>query len=387
MRSATISRSMPTRPAKPKIATFHTLRQQLEKREGRYNTALSDFIAPRASGVPDYIGAFVVTAGIGEDIIADRFKHANDDYSSILCKALADRLAEAFAERMHARVRREFWGYAPDETLSPDQLILEQYAGIRPAPGYPAQPDHTEKATLFRLLDAENTAGVKLTESFAMWPGSSVSGLYFSNAESYLFRRRQDRARPGRGLRRAQGHGGRRDRTLAGAGAELHPGAGPIGAGPPRQAGDAETGPQPPPPTMPRRSKPPRTRPAAPAPCISPTAKRRWVPDSAAGARRLLSVVIPGCAACLSLVIPGRAQREPGIQRAAKSAVGWIPGSLRFASRPGMTTVRCDSAHSRDPGVIPGCATWRRPGIDWAACSIRITHVFLRARYFRLFSR
>jgi 5-methyltetrahydrofolate--homocysteine methyltransferase len=170
-----------------KIATFHTLRQQLEKREGRFNAALSDFIAPRASGVPDYVGAFVVTAGIGEDVIADRFKNANDDYSSILCKALADRLAEAFAERMHARVRREFWGTAPDETLSPDQLILEQYAGIRPAPGYPAQPDHTEKATLFRLLDAEATAGVKLTESFAMWPGSSVSGLYFGNPESYYF--------------------------------------------------------------------------------------------------------------------------------------------------------------------------------------------------------
>ena len=170
-----------------KIATFHTLRQQLEKREGRFNTALSDFIAPASSAVPDYIGAFVVTAGIGEDIVADRFKNANDDYSSILCKALADRLAEAFAERMHARVRREFWGYAPDETLAPDQLILEQYAGIRPAPGYPAQPDHTEKATLFRLLDAEATAGVKLTESFAMWPGSSVSGLYFSHPESFYF--------------------------------------------------------------------------------------------------------------------------------------------------------------------------------------------------------
>jgi 5-methyltetrahydrofolate--homocysteine methyltransferase len=170
-----------------RIATFHTLRQQLEKREGRFNSALSDFIAPASSGVPDYIGAFVVTAGIGEDIVADRFKSANDDYSSILCKALADRLAEAFAERMHARVRREFWGYAPDETLAPDQLILEQYAGIRPAPGYPAQPDHTEKATLFRLLDAEATAGVKLTESFAMWPGSSVSGLYFSHPESFYF--------------------------------------------------------------------------------------------------------------------------------------------------------------------------------------------------------
>jgi 5-methyltetrahydrofolate--homocysteine methyltransferase len=169
------------------IATFHTLRQQLEKREGRFNAALSDFIAPASSSVPDYIGAFVVTAGIGEEIIADRFKNANDDYSSILCKALADRLAEAFAERMHARVRREFWGYAPDEALSPDQLILEQYKGIRPAPGYPAQPDHTEKAALFSLLDAERTCGVKLTENFAMWPGSSVSGLYFSHPESFYF--------------------------------------------------------------------------------------------------------------------------------------------------------------------------------------------------------
>jgi len=169
------------------IATFHTLRQQLEKREGRFNAALSDFIAPLDSGVADYIGAFVVTAGIGEDLIADRFKNANDDYSSILCKALADRLAEAFAERMHARVRREFWGYAPDEALAPDALLLEEYAGIRPAPGYPAQPDHTEKATLFRLLDAERTAGVMLTESYAMWPGSSVSGLYFSHPESFYF--------------------------------------------------------------------------------------------------------------------------------------------------------------------------------------------------------
>jgi 5-methyltetrahydrofolate--homocysteine methyltransferase len=172
---------------KADIATFRTLRQQLEKREGRFNAALSDFIAPRASGVPDYIGAFVVTAGIGEDVVADRFKNANDDYSSILCKALADRLAEAFAERMHARVRKEFWNYAPDEALTPEQLILEQYQGIRPAPGYPAQPDHTEKATLFSLLDAEKTAGVKLTENYAMWPGSSVSGLYFSHPESFYF--------------------------------------------------------------------------------------------------------------------------------------------------------------------------------------------------------
>jgi 5-methyltetrahydrofolate--homocysteine methyltransferase len=169
------------------LATLHTLRQQLEKREGRFNAALSDFIAPVSSSVPDYIGGFVVTAGIGEDVVADRFKNANDDYSSILCKALADRLAEAFAERMHARVRREFWGYAPDEALTPDELILEKYQGIRPAPGYPAQPDHTEKATLFKLLDAEANSGVKLTENFAMWPGSSVSGLYFSHPESFYF--------------------------------------------------------------------------------------------------------------------------------------------------------------------------------------------------------
>ena len=172
---------------KQKIATFHTLRQQLEKREGRFNAALSDFVAPKDTGVPDYIGGFVVTAGIGEDAVADRFKNANDDYSSILCKALADRLAEAFAERMHQRVRKEFWAYAPGETFSADELILEKYDGIRPAPGYPAQPDHTEKRTLFALLDAENTAGVKLTESFAMWPGSSVSGLYFSHPESFYF--------------------------------------------------------------------------------------------------------------------------------------------------------------------------------------------------------
>src|SRR4029077_17947880 len=117
------------------ICTFAPLRQQLEKGEGRFNAALSDFIAPAASGVPDYIGAFVVTAGTGEDVLVDRFKNANDEYSSILCKALADRLAEAFAERMHLRVRKEFWNYAPDEALTPEQLILEQYQGIRPAPG------------------------------------------------------------------------------------------------------------------------------------------------------------------------------------------------------------------------------------------------------------
>jgi 5-methyltetrahydrofolate--homocysteine methyltransferase len=168
------------------LATFHTLRQQLSKREGRHNVALSDFVAPRASGIGDYIGAFAVTAGIGEDDIADRFKRANDDYSSILCKALADRLAEALAERLHQRVRKEFWAFEPNEALSAEALIAEQYRGIRPAPGYPAQPDHTEKATVFRLLEAERI-GVNLTESYAMWPGASVCGLYFAHPQSAYF--------------------------------------------------------------------------------------------------------------------------------------------------------------------------------------------------------
>jgi 5-methyltetrahydrofolate--homocysteine methyltransferase len=169
------------------IAVLHTLRQQLARREGRANVALADFVAPRASGLADYIGAFAVTAGIGEEKVVDRFKFANDDYSAILAKALADRLAEAAAEHMHQRVRKEFWGYAADETLANDELIAEQYRGIRPAPGYPAQPDHTEKATVFRLLDVERAIGVKLTESFAMWPGASVSGLYLSHPDSYYF--------------------------------------------------------------------------------------------------------------------------------------------------------------------------------------------------------
>ncbi len=165
-----------------RTATLYTLRQQLGKRDGRPNLALADFIGPR-----DYIGGFVVTAGVEDAAIARRFEHANDDYSSILVKALADRLAEAFAEAMHARVRRELWGYAPDEAFSPEALIAEPYRGIRPAPGYPAQPDHTEKATLFRLLDAERAIGVRLTESFAMWPPSSVSGLYIAQPEAHYF--------------------------------------------------------------------------------------------------------------------------------------------------------------------------------------------------------
>jgi len=170
-----------------KIATLHTLRQQLGRRDGRPNLALADFVAPASGGVADYLGGFVVTAGAEDSAIADRFARANDDYSSILVKALADRLAEAFAEAMHARVRRELWPYAPDETFTPDELIAEPYRGIRPAPGYPVQPDHTEKATLFRLLDAERAIGVRLTESFAMWPASSVSGLYIAHPEAHYF--------------------------------------------------------------------------------------------------------------------------------------------------------------------------------------------------------
>ncbi|OLP44457.1 methionine synthase [Rhizobium oryziradicis] len=172
---------------KEDLATFFTLRQQLSKRDGRPNVALSDFVAPVDSGVEDYVGGFVVTAGIEEVAIAERFERANDDYSSIMVKALADRFAEAFAERMHERVRKEFWGYATEENFTPEELISEAYAGIRPAPGYPAQPDHTEKVTLFNLLDATATTGVTLTESYAMWPGSSVSGIYIGHPDSYYF--------------------------------------------------------------------------------------------------------------------------------------------------------------------------------------------------------
>jgi len=170
-----------------RLATLYTLRQQLARREGKANVALADFVAPEGSGKADYIGAFVVTAGAEEEKIADRYARANDDYGSIMVKALADRVAEAFAERMHERVRREFWGYAASETFSPAELAGEPYAGIRPAPGYPAQPDHTEKATIFELLQAEKRTGVTLTESFAMTPAASVSGLYFSHADAHYF--------------------------------------------------------------------------------------------------------------------------------------------------------------------------------------------------------
>jgi 5-methyltetrahydrofolate--homocysteine methyltransferase len=170
-----------------RIAVLHTLRQQMARDGSRANLALADFVAPKETGFADYVGSFAVTAGIGEEEMARRFERANDDYSKIMIKALADRLAEAFAEALHEKVRRELWAYAPGEKLSNEQLIAEDYAGIRPAPGYPAQPDHTEKGTLFALLDAEKAAGIKLTESYAMWPAAAVSGLYFSHPESRYF--------------------------------------------------------------------------------------------------------------------------------------------------------------------------------------------------------
>ena len=169
------------------LTTFHFLRQQMRKRRQAPNQCLADFIAPKASGVADYIGAFAVTAGIGiEDRLAV-FEADHDDYHAILLKALADRLAESFAERMHERVRKEFWGYASGENLSNEELIREEYRGIRPAPGYPACPDHTEKQTLWDLIDPAGNAGITVTESFAMLPTAAVSGLYFSHPESAYF--------------------------------------------------------------------------------------------------------------------------------------------------------------------------------------------------------
>jgi 5-methyltetrahydrofolate--homocysteine methyltransferase len=165
-------------------ARLHTLRQQMAKSEGRSNLALADFIAPDGA---DHIGGFTVTAGHGEAEIAARFKSAGDDYSAILAAALADRLAEAFAEALHRKVRTELWGYAADEPFDLETMLTEKYRGIRPAPGYPAQPDHTEKGTLFRLLDAPARTGVALTESFAMTPASSVSGLYFAHPRAHYF--------------------------------------------------------------------------------------------------------------------------------------------------------------------------------------------------------
>jgi 5-methyltetrahydrofolate--homocysteine methyltransferase len=166
---------------------LHFLRQQVDKPPGRPDFCLADFIAPSDSGVRDWIGGFAVTTGIGIEPHLQKFENEHDDYSSILLKALADRLAEAFAERLHQRVRKEYWGYASDEALGNDELISEKYRGIRPAPGYPACPDHTEKATLWTLLDPPKNAGIELTESFAMYPTAAVSGWYFSHPDSQYF--------------------------------------------------------------------------------------------------------------------------------------------------------------------------------------------------------
>jgi 5-methyltetrahydrofolate--homocysteine methyltransferase len=169
------------------LEKFLTLRQQSQKTAGAPNIALADFIAPKDNGVTDYMGAFCVTTGFGVDEWAAEFEAALDDYNSIMVKALADRFAEAFAEYLHEKIRKEVWGYASGETLSAEEMIDEEYKGIRPAPGYPACPDHLEKPTIWKLLNVEQEIGVTLTESMAMWPASSVSGYYFGNPESKYF--------------------------------------------------------------------------------------------------------------------------------------------------------------------------------------------------------
>jgi 5-methyltetrahydrofolate--homocysteine methyltransferase len=167
--------------------TWHNLRQQTKKPVDIPNFCLADYVAPKVSKVKDYIGAFAVTTGIGIDTRIAEFEKQNDDYSAIMLKALADRLAEAFAELLHARVRREFWGYATEETLDNDALIAEKYRGIRPAPGYPACPEHSEKGALFELLQAPLNAGITLTDSYAMLPTAAVSGFYFSHPQAQYF--------------------------------------------------------------------------------------------------------------------------------------------------------------------------------------------------------
>ena len=166
---------------------LHNLRQQGEHRPGVPNRSLGDFVAPRDSGLADHVGAFAVTAGHGSVERIMKFKEELDDYSAIMLEALADRLAEAFAERLHQRVRTEFWGYDAGETLANEDLIAERYRGIRPAPGYPACPEHTEKQTLWELLDVTATTGIELTEGMAMWPGAAVSGWYFSHPQAQYF--------------------------------------------------------------------------------------------------------------------------------------------------------------------------------------------------------
>ena len=166
---------------------LHQVRQQTEHRPGVPHRSTADFLAPKGTGLRDYVGAFAVTAGLGSAAKVGEFKAALDDYSAILLESLADRLAEAFAERLHERVRKEFWGYQPNESLDNEALIKEAYVGIRPAPGYPACPEHTEKQAIWALLDVEANTGIELTESMAMWPGAAVSGFYFSHPQSQYF--------------------------------------------------------------------------------------------------------------------------------------------------------------------------------------------------------
>jgi 5-methyltetrahydrofolate--homocysteine methyltransferase len=168
------------------LTTLHFLRQQMVKKDGEPNRSLADFIAPRESRLADHVAGFAVTTGHGLKAVVEKFQAEHDDYNAIMAEALADRLAEAFAECLHKRVREE-WGYGKNENLTRDDMIEEKYRGIRPAAGYPACPDHTEKRILWELLDVENNAGIKLTESCAMWPGSSVSGLYFAHPQSRYF--------------------------------------------------------------------------------------------------------------------------------------------------------------------------------------------------------
>jgi 5-methyltetrahydrofolate--homocysteine methyltransferase len=168
------------------VARLHTLRQQWERQGQKDFRALADYVAPVESGCRDYLSAFVVTAGLGAEELVKKYESQHDDYNAIMVKALADRLAEAMAEMLHQRVRRE-WGFGREEKLTNEELIEEKYRGIRPAPGYPAQPDHTEKRTIFDLLDAQRSTGVALTESYAMWPAASVCGLYFANPEARYF--------------------------------------------------------------------------------------------------------------------------------------------------------------------------------------------------------
>ena len=167
--------------------TWHNLRQQNQKPAGQPNLGLADFVAPKETGVPDWVGAFAVTAGLGMEKKLAEFERDHDDYSAIMLKSLADRLAEAFAEHLHERVRREYWGYAPGEALEHAALVAEKYRGIRPAPGYPACPDHTEKGALFVLLDASKQADMTLTESYAMLPAAAVSGFYLSHPGASYF--------------------------------------------------------------------------------------------------------------------------------------------------------------------------------------------------------